>query len=67
MISILGGFIAFKLSKNVIENINKKYLKPITWTNVNPKSFIDKNAIVNPSKVAGIILKSTAGLPICFI
>ncbi|WP_304969939.1 cation:proton antiporter [Romboutsia ilealis] len=29
VISILGGFIAFKLSKNVIENINKKYLKPI--------------------------------------
>lgn len=29
LISILGGFIVFKLSKNVIENINKKYLKPI--------------------------------------
>ena len=29
VISILGGFIVFKLSKNVIENINKKYLKPI--------------------------------------
>lgn len=28
LISILGGFIVFKLSNSMIENINKKYLKP---------------------------------------
>ena len=37
------------------------------WINVNPKNLIDKKAIVNPSNVAGTILKSIAGLPICFI
>ena len=37
------------------------------WIKVNPKNFIDKNAIVNPSRVAGTTLRSTAGLPICFI
>ena len=37
------------------------------WINVNPKNFIDKNAIAKPSSVAGSILKSIAGLPICFI
>ena len=34
---------------------------------MNLRNIIGKKAIVNPSRVAGIILKKTAGLPICFI
>ena len=53
-----GGVVPEIASRNHTEAISAVTKKALTKS---------KNAIINPSIVAGTTLRSTAGLPICFI